>query len=62
MTQAEPESLKALAQKCRSLAKGVSTPGVAETLSEMARDYEVKAEQAEARFASAVAAPGSPAR
>jgi hypothetical protein len=59
----ETDSLRALAHKCRSLAKGVSTPGVAETLSEMARDYEVKAEKAEARIAPlAGAAPASPGR
>ena len=40
----DPESLRALARRCRSMAKGVSTPGVAQTLDQMARDYEKKAE------------------
>jgi hypothetical protein len=42
----ESEAFRSLAHKCRSLAKGVSTPGVAETLSEMALDYDDKAEKA----------------
>ncbi len=42
----DTESLRALARRCRSMAKGVSTPGVAQTLDEMARDYEKKAEAA----------------
>ena len=41
-------TLQELARKCRSMAKGASTRSVAETLSEMARDYETKAEKAAA--------------
>ena len=57
-TSGECESLRALAQQCRSLAKGVSTPGVAESLAEMARDYERKAERAAAREGPAAVAIG----
>jgi hypothetical protein len=42
----DTESLRALARRCRSMAKGVSTPGVAQTLHEMAQDYEQKADAA----------------
>jgi hypothetical protein len=45
----ESEALRALAHKCRRMARGVSTPGVAETLSALALDYEVKAEKAAAQ-------------
>ena len=38
--------MRELAYKCRCLARGVSTPAVAETLSEMARDYDRKADKA----------------
>jgi hypothetical protein len=41
--------LRGLAHKCRCMARGVSTPNVAETLSEMAREYEEKADKAAAR-------------
>ncbi len=43
MSDSDSDALRALAQRCRSMAKGVSTPGVAQTLDEMARDYEKKA-------------------
>jgi hypothetical protein len=57
------ESLRELADKCRSLAKGVSTPGLAETLAEMANDYERKAEKAAPLQAPAAAiVPNTPAR
>jgi hypothetical protein len=49
----ESETLRGLAHKCRCMARGASTPNVAETLSEMARDYEDKAEKAAARAAPA---------
>jgi hypothetical protein len=49
----ESETLRELAHKCRCMARGASTPNVAETLSEMARDYEEKADKAAARAAPA---------
>jgi hypothetical protein len=46
MKAGETQTLRELAYKCRCLARGVSTPAVAETLSEMARDYDRKADKA----------------
>jgi hypothetical protein len=56
-------TLRDLAHKCRCMARGASTRGVAETLSEMARDYEIKADKAAAILSpAAVGAPEKPAR
>jgi hypothetical protein len=43
----DPETLRTLGTKCRSLARGASSRAVAETLSEMATDYERAAAAAE---------------
>jgi hypothetical protein len=45
---AETDALRAMAEKCRRLAKGVSTTDVAERLNLMADDYARQAEQAAA--------------
>jgi hypothetical protein len=58
--KSDRESLRAMACKCRSLARGVSTPGLAESLGEIARDYEAKAERAAAAEGSAAAAAMPP--
>ena len=48
MNREDCESLRALAAQCRSLARGVSTPDVAASLTMMAADYEKQAAEAEA--------------
>ena len=59
----ECATLLELARKCRCMAKGASTRGVAETLSEMARDYETKAEKAAAILSpAAIGVRDTPAR
>jgi hypothetical protein len=54
----ECESLREMARKCRCLARGASTTEVSETLSEMARDYDRKADTAAAAGVPAPEAPG----
>ena len=56
MSGKDAASLRALAQQCRSLARGVTTPGAARSLQEMAADYERQADEAAAREAEAEAA------
>jgi hypothetical protein len=49
VTTEESHALRALAEQCRGLAKGVSSPEVAASLKLMAEDYERKAAEVEAR-------------
>jgi hypothetical protein len=41
--------LRVQARRCRRLARGIATPDVAETLDQMASDYDARAEQMEKR-------------
>jgi hypothetical protein len=41
--------LREQARRCRRLARGIATPDVAETLNQMASDYDARAEQMEKR-------------
>ena len=43
MEEDDVEFLRAQAKKCRSLARMVSSPDVAQTLSQMAEDYDARA-------------------
>ncbi|MBV9930186.1 MAG: hypothetical protein JO013_04495 [Alphaproteobacteria bacterium] len=45
---AESDSLRAMADKCRRLARSIDTPDVAERLRLMADDYARRAEEADA--------------
>ena len=45
----DAEFLRAQAAKCRWLARSVTTPDVAETLRQMADEYEARAETLDAR-------------
>ena len=56
-------TLRALAQTCRSLARSSTTPGAADSLNEIARDYTEQAERADEVEAKARVVPGeSPAK
>lgn len=50
-------SLRALAQQCRTLARGVTTAGAARSLLEMAEEYDLKAAEAAAREGAAAPSP-----
>jgi|GEM_PF-3512748 len=52
MTGNDPETLRTLAQQCRRLARGASTPDVATSLKEIAAGYENQAARADARQSS----------
>ncbi len=41
--------LREQARRCRRLAQGIATPDVAETLTQMASDYEARADEMEKR-------------
>ena len=41
--------LREQARRCRRLARGIATPDVVETLSQMARDYDARADEIEKR-------------
>jgi hypothetical protein len=53
MSGKDAATLRALAQQCRSLARGVTTPGAARSLQEMAATYEKQADEAAGREAEA---------
>jgi len=53
-------ALRALATKCRRLARGVSTSDVSVTLTQMATDYDRQADAAATVEADAVAPPNPP--
>jgi hypothetical protein len=45
----DAEFLREQARRCRRLARGIATPDVAETLEQMAVDYDARAEEMERR-------------
>lgn len=56
----DSNALRALATKCRRLARGVSTSDVSVTLTRMATDYDLQADAAATVEADAVAPPNPP--
>ena len=56
-----PDTLRALAEQCRKLARGASTPEVAASLADLATEYDAEAAAAEARAASPLPSPANPA-
>jgi hypothetical protein len=59
VTGDDPESLRALSRKCRSLARGASRTDVAESLNEMADSYARQADKAEAAETQAHTRPST---
>ena len=54
-------ALRARAEQCRRLSRGVSTAELAETLRKMGADYQQQADDADAEAAAAASGPATPA-